>query len=203
MATSAASIAVVPGGGENVNCVLFALERIGVRPILTLDPKTVATADRVILMGVGAAAPGMEKLGANGLVECLRTLQQPVLGICVGMQLLFERSAEGDVPCLGMLPGRVEALPIGAGLPVPHMGWNSLALLKADHPLLEGIKTGDWAFYANSFYAPLSDATVASTDYGVPISAVVQRGHVYGCQFHPEKSRHTGRRLLENFLRLG
>jgi len=203
MATSAASIAVVPGGGENVNCVLFALERIGVRPILTLDPKTVAAADRVILMGVGAAVPGMEKLEANGLVECLRMLQQPVLGICVGMQLLFERSAEGDVPCLGMLPGRVEALPNGAGLPVPHMGWNSLELLKADHPLLEGIRTGDWAFYANSFYAPLSDATVASTDYGVPISAVVQRGNVYGCQFHPEKSRHTGRRLLENFLRLG
>jgi len=148
MATSAASIAVVPGGGENVNCVLFRA-RTDRRPaILTLDPKTVAAADRVILMGVGAAVPGMEKLEANGLVECLRMLQQPVLGICVGMQLLFERSAEGDVPCLGMLPGRVEALPNGAGLPVPHMGWNSLELLKADHPLLEGIRTGDWAFYA-------------------------------------------------------
>lgn len=203
MATSAASIAVVPGGGENVNGVLFALERIGVRPILTLDPKIVAVTDRVILMGVGAAAPGMEKLEANGLVDCLRVLQQPVLGICIGMQLLFEHSAEGDVPCLGMLPGRIEALPNGGGLPVPHMGWNQLELLKADHPLLEGIKTGDWAFYANSFYAPLSDATIASTHYGVPISAVVQRGNVYGCQFHPEKSRQTGRRLLENFLRLG
>ena len=105
MATSAASIAVVPGGGENVNCVLFALERIGVRPVLTLDPKTVAAAERVILMGVGAAAPGMAKLSDHGLIDCLRGLQQPVLGICVGMQLLFERSAEGDVPCLGMLPG--------------------------------------------------------------------------------------------------
>ncbi len=203
MATSAASIAVVPGGGENVNCVLFALERIGVRPVLTLDPKVVTTAERVILMGVGAAAPGMAKLNANGLVDCLRGLQQPVLGICVGMQLLFERSAEGDVPCLGMLPGRIEALPNGAGLPVPHMGWNQLELLDADHPLLAGIKTGDWAFYANSFYAPLSAASVARTDYGVPISAVVQRGNVFGCQFHPEKSRHTGRRILENFLRLG
>ncbi len=202
MATSAASIAVVPGGGENVNCVLFALERIAVRPVLTLDPKTVAAAERVILMGVGAAAPGMAKLAANGLVECLRGLQQPVLGICVGMQLLFERSAEGDVPCLGMLPGRIEALPGGTGLPVPHMGWNQLELLKADHPLLAGIKTGDWAFYANSFYAPLSDASIARSDYGVPISAVVQRGNVYGCQFHPEKSRQTGRRILENFLRL-
>ena len=202
MATSAASIAVVPGGGENVNCVLFALERIGASPVLTLDPKVVATAERVILMGVGAAAPGMAKLEANDLVDCLRGLQQPVLGICVGMQLLFERSAEGDVPCLGMLPGRIEALPDGTGLPVPHMGWNQLELLKADHPLLEGIKTGDWAFYANSYYAPLSGDGIARTDYGVPISAVVQRRNVYGCQFHPEKSRHTGRRILENFLRL-
>jgi glutamine amidotransferase len=203
MTITAPSVAVVPGGGENVNCVLFALERIGVRPVLTLDPKTVAAAERVILMGVGAAAPGMAKLNANGLVDCLRGLQQPVLGICVGMQLLFERSAEGDVSCLGLLPGRIEALPSNGGLTVPHMGWNQIELLKPDQPLLEGIKTGDWAFYANSFYAPLSDASIARTNYGVPIAAVVTRGNVYGCQFHPEKSRRTGRRLLENFLRLG
>jgi glutamine amidotransferase len=203
MAITAPSVAVVPGGGENVNCVLFALERIGVRPVLTLDPKTVAAAERVILMGVGAAAPGMAKLKAHGLVDCLRGLQQPVLGICVGMQLLFEHSAEGDVSCLGMLPGRIEPLSDSGGLTVPHMGWNQIELLKSDQPLLEGIKSGDWAFYANSFYAPLSDASIARTDYGVPIAAVVNRGNVYGCQFHPEKSRGTGRRLLENFLRGG
>jgi glutamine amidotransferase len=203
MATTVRSVAVVPGGGENVNCVLFALERIGVRPILTLDPKTVAAAERVILMGVGAAAPGMAKLREHGLVDCLRGLQQPVLGICVGMQLLFERSAEGDVSCLSMLPGRIEALPSSGGLTVPHMGWNQVELLEPDQPLLEGIKSGDWAFYANSFYAPLSDASIARTDYGVPIAAVVSRGNIHGCQFHPEKSRRAGRRLLENFLRLG
>jgi imidazole glycerol-phosphate synthase subunit HisH len=202
MAITAPSVAIVPGGGENVNCVLFALERIGASPVLTLDPKVVGAAERIILMGVGAAAPGMAKLAANGLVDCLRGLQQPVLGICVGMQLLFERSAEGEVSCLGLLPGRVEALPNGA-LPVPHMGWNQLTLLKPDNLLLDGLKSGDWAFYANSFYAPPSDATIARTDYGVPIAAVVNRGNVYGCQFHPEKSRHTGRRLLQNFLRLG
>jgi glutamine amidotransferase len=202
MAITGTSVAVVPGGGENVNCVLFALERIGVRPLLTLDPKVVAAAERVILMGVGAAAPGMAKLRGNGLVECLRGLRQPVLGICVGMQLLFERSAEGDVPCLGMLPGRIEALPDG-GLPVPHMGWNRIELLKPAHPLLEGVETGDWAFFANSFYAPLSAVTIARADYGVALSAIVQRGNVFGCQFHPEKSRGTGRRILENFLRLG
>src|SRR5262249_4398913 len=175
----------------------------GARPILTLDPETVAAAERVILMGVGAAAPGMAKLREHGLVDCLRGLQRPVLGICVGMQLLFEHSAEGDVACLGMLPGRIEAIPDGDGLTVPHMGWNQIEPLKPDTPLLEGIKSGDWAFYANSFYAPLSDVTLARTDYGVAIAAVVNRGNVYGCQFHPEKSRQTGRRLLENFLRLG
>ena len=121
MATPRASIAVVPGGGENVNSVLYALERLDVRPVLTLDAATVASAERVILMGVGAAPPAMAKLQAHGLVDCLRDLQQPVLGICVGMQLLFERSAEGDVPCLGLLPGRVEALPAAPDLPVPRV----------------------------------------------------------------------------------
>jgi glutamine amidotransferase len=202
MATPKPSIAVVPGGGENVNSVLYALERLDIRPVLTLDAATVASAERVILMGVGAAPPAMTKLQAHGLVDCLRGLQQPVLGICVGMQLLFESSAEGEVPCLGMLPGRVEALPSSRDLPVPHMGWNKLILLQPDNPLLDGLKTGDWAFYANSFYAPPSDASIARTDYGVPISAVVNCGNVFGCQFHPEKSRRTGRRLLENFLQL-
>jgi glutamine amidotransferase len=203
MATSAASVAVVPGGGENVVSVLYALERIGVRPVLTLDAKTVAAADRVILMGVGASPPAMEKLRAHGLVDCLRELRQPLLGICVGMQLLYEHSAEGGVACLGILPGRIERFRETDDLTVPHMGWNRLTLLKPDNPLLDGLKSGDWAFYANSYYAPLSDATLARTDYGVAIAAVVNRGNVYGCQFHPEKSRQTGRRLLENFLRLG
>jgi imidazole glycerol-phosphate synthase subunit HisH len=203
MAITASSVAVVPGGGENVNSVLYALERIGVRPVLTLDPKTIETADRVILMGVGASPLAMEKLRAHQLVDCLRSLQQPLLGICVGMQLLYEHSAEGSVACLGILPGQIERFHETDKLTVPHMGWNRLTLLKPDNPLLDGLKNGEWAFYANSFYAPLSGATIARTDYGVPISAVVSRGNVYGCQFHPEKSRQTGRRILENFLRLG
>src|SRR5215468_318323 len=202
MAITASSVAVVPGGGENVNCVLFALERIGARPTLTLDPAVVAAAERVVLMGVGAAAPGMAKLREHGLVDCLRALQQPLLGICVGMQLLFERSAEGDVECLAMLPGRVERFSEDGGLTVPHMGWNRLDLLRPNDPLLADIKTGDWAFYANSFYAPPSPATVARTEYGVTLSAVVHRGNVCGCQFHPERSAAVGARLLRNFLEL-
>ncbi len=202
MATTAPAVAVVPGGGENVNCVLFALERLDVKPVLTLDASAIASAERVILMGVGAAPPAMAKLREHGLVDCLRSLRQPVLGICAGMQLLFDDSAEGEVPCLGIISGRVEQLPAAPDLPVPHMGWNRLVLLKDDNPLLDGLKSGDWVFYANSYYAPLSDASIARSDYGVPISAVVNRGNVFGCQFHPEKSRHIGRRLLENFLRL-
>src|SRR5215475_5495170 len=143
MATKAPAVAVVPGGGENVNSVLFAVERLGARPELTLDPKVVAAAERVILMGVGAASPAMAKLKAHGLVDCLRNLQRPLLGICVGMQLLFERSAEGDVECLGVLPGRVERFSEDKGLTVPHMGWNRLDLLRPDDPLLAGMETGD------------------------------------------------------------
>lgn len=197
-----ASLAVVPGGGENVNSVLFALERLGAAAQLTLDAREIAAADRVILMGVGAAPPAMAKLRERGLVDCLRGLRQPLLGICLGMQLLFERSAEGDTACLGILSGGVERLPDGAGLTIPQMGWNRLDLSAPDDPLLAGIRTGDWVFYANSYYAPPSDATVARSDYGVAMSAIVHRGNVFGCQFHPEKSRRAGSRILENFLKL-
>ncbi len=198
--TFAPTVAVVPGGGENVNCVLFALERLGARHSLTLDADEIAAAERVILMGVGAASPAMAKLQKLRLVDCLRRVTRPLLGICVGMQLLFERSAEGDVECLGILPGAVARLPGRPDLPVPHMGWNRLDLLQPGNFLLSGLKTGDWAYYANSYYAPLSDLAVARTDYGVPLAAVVSRGNVHGCQFHPEKSRRVGARILANFL---
>ena len=202
MATKAPAVAVVPGGGENVNSVLFALERLGTKPELTLDPAVVTAAGRVILMGVGAAPPAMAKLRVHGLVDCLRRLKQPLLGICVGMQLLYDSSAEGDVACLGMLPGRVLRFSEDKGLTVPHMGWNQIDLLPGDDPLLAGLKTGDHAFYANSYYAPLSTATIARSDYGVPLSAVAHLGNVFGCQFHPERSAAVGARLLQNFLEL-
>jgi imidazole glycerol-phosphate synthase subunit HisH len=202
MATTPPSVAVVPGGGENVNSVLFALERLGAKPKLTLEPRIVASAERVILMGVGAAPPAMAKLEVHGLVPCLRDLKQPLLGICVGMQLLFDSSAEGDVECLGLLPGRVERFSADNGLTVPHMGWNRLHVLQAGNLLLAGLNSGDWAFYANSYYVPPSAVTIARSDYGVPLSAVVHRGNVFGCQFHPERSAAVGARILRNFLEL-
>jgi glutamine amidotransferase len=195
-----ATIAVVSGGGENINSVLFALERLKVTPLLTTEAAAITAADRVILMGVGAAGPGMEKLRRLGLVECFRRLEQPVLGICVGMQLLYERSAEGEVDCLGILPGRIERFPEQPELAVPQMGWNRIEVRQPENPLLAGIESGGQAYYANSYYAPDSDLAIATSEYGVRLAAVVNRSNVYGCQFHPEKSRRVGQRILENFL---
>jgi glutamine amidotransferase len=195
-----ASLAVVPGGGENINSVLFALERLGVAPTLTVDARIVAAADRVILMGVGAALPAMAKLERNGLVACLRDLRQPVLGICIGMQLLFERSAEGDVECLGILSGTVRRFPEGRGLVVPHKGWNSLSEIRADNPLLRGISDGECAYFMHSYYVPVSACTIAASNHGVPIAAAVSERNYFGCQFHPERSGALGDRILTNFL---
>lgn len=200
MATSVASIAVVPGGGENVNSVLFALERIGATPILTLDAETIASADRVILMGVGAAPPAMAKLEEHGLIECLRGLKRPVLGVCVGMQLLFERSAEGDVECLGVLRGSVQRFPDQLSIVVPHKGWNSLRAIRAESPLVRGIRDGNCVYYMNSYYAPVSSTTIGVSDHGVPIAALVSDRNYFGCQFHPERSGEIGDLVLKNFL---
>jgi glutamine amidotransferase len=194
------AVAVVSGGGENINSVLFALERLNVKPVLTTEAAAIAAADRVILMGVGAAGPGMEKLSRLGLVDCFRRLEQPLLGICVGMQLLYERSAEGEVECLGLLPGRIERFREQPDLAVPQMGWNRIEVRRSDNPLLTGIESGGQAYYANSYYAPDSELAIATSQYGVSLTAVVNRGNVYGCQFHPEKSRRVGQRILENFL---
>jgi imidazole glycerol-phosphate synthase subunit HisH len=194
------AVAVVSGGGENINSVLFALERLNVTPVLTTEAAAIAAADRVILMGVGAAGPGMEKLRRLGVADCFRRLEQPLLGICVGMQLLYERSAEGEVECLGLLPGRIERFREQPDLAVPQMGWNRIEVRRPDNPLLAGIESGEQAYYANSYYAPDSDLAIAISDYGVTLAAVVNRRNVYGCQFHPEKSRRVGQRILENFL---
>jgi imidazole glycerol-phosphate synthase subunit HisH len=200
MATSSPSIAVVPGGGENVNSVLFALERLGARPELTLDAAAIGAAGRVILMGVGAAPPAMAKLRQHGLVERFRDLKQPVLGVCVGMQLLFDRSAEGDVECLGVLRGSVRRFPDQAGIVIPHKGWNALRALHAGNPLVRGVREGDCVYYMNSYYAPVGDLTIGVSDHGVPISAMVNERNFYGCQFHPERSGDVGELVLKNFL---
>jgi glutamine amidotransferase len=194
-------LAIIDSGGANIASLQMAVERLGVPADLTTDPQRLRSASHVILPGVGAAADCMGRLRQAGLVEAIRDLKQPLLGICVGMQLLFESSEEGDVPCLGLLPGRVQRLPHRAGLPVPHMGWNQLEFNRST-ALLDDITTGDYVYFVHSYAAPLGEATRATTTYGDPFTAVVQRDNVYGAQFHPERSARVGAQLLRNFLRL-
>jgi glutamine amidotransferase len=196
---SGRDVVIVDGGGANIASLLFALERIGWRGQLSRDPATIRSAERVILPGVGAARSAMERLEGAGLADVLRGLRQPLLGICLGMQLLFDVSEEDATPCLGLIPGTVARLPDGPGRPVPHMGWNELSLTRAS-PLLEGVPEGSHCYFVHSYAAPEVPSTVATTDYGVRFSSVVVRGNFMGTQFHPERSGPTGSRILANFL---
>ncbi len=194
-------VAIIDSGGANIASLELAMERLGVPAELTTDPEKLRAASHVILPGVGAAADCMGRLQKAGLVETIRGLEQPLLGICVGMQLLFDSSEEGDVQCLGLLPGRVRRLPDRDNLPVPHMGWNQLEF-KDKTPLLNDIRPGDYVYFVHSYAAPVSELTLATTQYGDPFSAVVRRGNVYGAQFHPERSARIGAQMLRNFVQL-
>jgi len=194
-------LAIIDSGGANIASLQFAVQRLGIESDLTTDPARLKAASHVLLPGVGAAADCMGRLQQAGIVETIRGLRQPLLGICVGMQLMFESSEEGDVSCLGLLPGRVRRFPDREGLPVPHMGWNQLELTGAS-PLFNDIANGDYVYFVHSYAAPVSDLTLAKTHYGEPFAAVVQRGNVYGAQFHPERSAKVGAQLLKNFLQL-
>jgi glutamine amidotransferase len=194
-------LAIIDSGGANIASLQFAVERLGLPSDLTTDPATVQNASHVILPGVGAAADCMRRLHNAGLVATIRALRQPVLGICVGMQLLFESSEEGDVACIGLLPGRVRKFADRHALPVPHMGWNQLEFAR-ESPLLENIAAGDYVYFVHSYAAPVGELTLATTCYGDAFSAIVQRCNVYGAQFHPERSARVGAQLLSNFLKL-
>jgi glutamine amidotransferase len=194
-------LAIVDSGGANIASVRFALERLGVQGELTADPAVIRGADRVILPGVGSAQEGMKRLHARGLVDCVRGLKQPVLGICLGMQLLFEESEEGNTPSLGIIPGRVALLPESPGITVPHMGWNTITG-RPDTPLLAGFDAATRFYFVHSFAGPVNAFTVASCDHGTPFAAVVQRANFSGVQFHPERSGAAGAKLLRNFLEM-
>lgn len=200
MSVAVGTVALIDNGGANVASVVHALERLGVNAERTASPERIAAADRVILPGVGAAADAMARLQASGLDRLIPTLRQPVLGICLGMQLLFSGSDEGGVDCLGLMPGQAQRFPAG-GLPVPHMGWNELRILRP-HPLLEGLKDGDYAYFVHSYALPVSADTLVTADYGHEFTAIAARGNFHGAQFHPERSARVGSVLLANFLRL-
>lgn len=195
-------LVIIDSGGANIASLRFAIDRLGVASELTTDPAKVRAASHVILPGVGAAADCMGRLQRTpGLVDTIRKLRQPMLGICVGMQLLFESSEEGEVPCLGLLPGRVRRFADRDDLPVPHMGWNQLEF-DSPSPLLKDINPGDHVYFVHSYSAPVGPLTLASATYGEQFSALVQSGNVFGAQFHPERSARIGSLLLRNFLQL-
>ncbi|HTV77989.1 MAG TPA: imidazole glycerol phosphate synthase subunit HisH [Steroidobacteraceae bacterium] len=194
-------VAIIDSGGANLASLQFALERLGARSCVTSDGAVIREAPRVLLPGVGSALAAMQRLHASGIAALLPALRQPVLGICLGMQLLFLKSEEGPAQCLGVLPQTVRRLEPRAGQPVPHMGWNRLRITRED-PLLDGIAAGEYVYFVHSYAAPLSHNTLASTDYGLDIAAVVRKDNFWGTQFHPERSTRAGARILANFLRL-
>ncbi|MBZ0087723.1 MAG: imidazole glycerol phosphate synthase subunit HisH [Thermomonas sp.] len=192
-------VALIDAGGANLGSVRYALERLGAAVRLVRSAEALHGATRVVLPGVGAAGEGMRRLRAQGLVAPLRALQVPLLGICLGMQLLYEASEEGDVEGLGLLQGRVRKMAGGPGLRVPQMGWNTLQRLR-ESPLLDGIGDGDHAYFVHGYAAPVTDDCIASCEHGARHAALVQRGRAAGAQFHPERSAQVGARLLSNFL---
>lgn len=189
-------LAIVDVGCGNIGSVAIALERFGVPALVTGEAEEIASADKVILPGVGAAGYAMEQIGRRGLGPVLRGLAQPALGICLGMQLLFERSEEEDTACLGIVPGGVRKLEPAPGRPVPHMGWSRLTV--DDQSI--GLRSGEYVYFAHSFACPPGPATLASADYGGVIPAAVRSGNWLGAQFHPERSGAAGARFLERFL---
>jgi imidazole glycerol-phosphate synthase subunit HisH len=192
---------IVDTGGANLASLQFALERLDVRASVSSDPSAIQAASRVFLPGVGSAGDAMQRLQDSGLAQVLPRLRQPVLGICLGMQILFDSSEEGPTRCLGILRGSVQRLVPTAGRRVPHMGWNRIRSLRED-ALTAGIEASDYVYFVHGYAAPVLDATLAAVSYGSELSAAVRVRNFWGVQFHPERSGRTGARILRNFLRV-
>ena len=190
------NLIIVDLGCGNIGSVRLAFGRFGLEPIVTADRDRISSADRVILPGVGAAGFAMQQIDALGLRGTLTKLRQPALGICLGMQLLFDESEEASTPCLGLIPGRVRTLEAGAGRPVPHMGWTKISISAPDI----GLCDGDYVYFAHSYACDAGPAAVATADYTRTFAAAVRKDNWLGAQFHPERSGAAGARFLESFL---
>ena len=195
------NLVIVGSGGANIASLQAALDRLDCKATLTTDVDTIRAASHVILPGVGAAADAMARLRELSLDTVLRDLSQPVLGICLGMQLLAEASEEDGAACLGLTGDRAKLIRSAPDRPVPHMGWNTVAATQAS-PLFAGIPDGSHFYFVHSYALPVSDSTIAQCEYGEPFAAAIQRGNYFGTQFHPERSAKAGSRLLANFLAL-
>ncbi len=194
-------VAIVKYNAGNIRSVINAFSRLGITPLYTDDPEQLASADKIIFPGQGEASNAMRYLREHRLDEVIRNLQQPILGICIGQQLMCSHSEEGDVDCLGIFDAPVLRFqPEQQAQKVPHMGWNTIGNLQS--PLFKGLKTDDFVYFVHSFYVPICEHTIATTDYILPYSAALQRDNFYATQFHPEKSGTVGETILRNFLEL-
>ena len=201
MPTNTQQVAIIDGGGANIASLKFALERLGCDAQLTTDADTIRSAERVILPGVGAARDGMERLQAHGLDRLIPELEQPLLGICLGMQLLFDASEEENASCLGILPGTATRFTADAEHTVPHMGWNRVQATP-DSRLLAGLEPGSQFYFVHSYALPTAPFTTGRCEYGHEFSAVVERDNFFATQFHPERSGTNGARVLANFCKI-
>lgn len=195
-------IAVIDTGGANLSSVLFAFERLGEKAVITSDPTVIRSASRVILPGVGAAGHSMDKLKNSNLIEVIRELKTPVMGICLGMQLLFSSSEEGDADCLNILPERVRKIETSPSRVVPHMGWNQVSWKGTTPRLFEGIENHSHFYFVHSFVAPQGPWVDTVFSYEGDYPASVSKDNFFGVQFHPERSADAGAKLLRNFISL-
>ena len=209
MGLSKQNLVIIDTGCANLASVRMAFERLGVQPQVSCQAADIEQADKLILPGVGTAVAAMKNLNERGLVPLIRAAKQPLLGFCLGMQMLAQASEEnmsidGDsgqlIDCLGIVPGRIRLMEVG-NLRLPHMGWNQIEHDET-HPLLKGIQSGSYVYFVHSYALEVTDATLATCDYGQPFTAIVGRDNFFGAQFHPERSGSAGARLLQNFLEL-
>ena len=192
-------VAIIDSGGANIASLLYAFARLGVDATLTSDAGVIEAADRVLLPGVGAAKNAMARLQDSGLIDVIRGLTQPVLGICLGMQLLCDGSEEESVECLGIIPGTACKLSAADNLPVPNMGWCATHF-RTNDPTLVSLDQDSYFYYLHSYALPVSDVTVATANHREEFSAIIRKNNFLGAQFHPERSASAGARLLRNFL---
>ena len=192
-------VAILKYNAGNVFSVDCALRRLGVEPIVTDNVEQLRRADKVVFPGVGEASSAMDYLRRRHLDELIRSLTQPVIGICIGQQLLCRNSEEGNTECIGVFDTSVKRFSEAPGVKVPEMGWNTIKPL-VDNPLLKGIDENSYVYYVHSYYVPVCDDTIAVTDYSLPFSAAMNKDNFYATQFHPEKSGGVGELILKNFL---